>query len=245
VAVVLSLVGYPINLTDIELLGYGGSENYSYYGSDHGYTSYDGFDNSTYGYYGTDNSSYAPTDDYWNCGGTGDDCDYPYDDYESLHGIQGRTIDNLLIDLGFHGVVNQWLVELNCPVSDTSVAPPACAFNWGGDLGAWACRTMYNLLDGSQIQWNACVDPQKKGWNTDICGCCEGSCPAPCSCDCEVDDGYGVVTGVGSLLYYIPYDDPEEGPPVGFNVCIAKDIATSLVAEPGSVYTCAADCPVV
>ena len=85
-------------------------------------------------------------------------------------------------------------VTLNC----TAVASqPACPAGRNGTIeeGTWVCRQGFDRRSGTQMSFSTCVSPTH-GLNTDVCGCCNATCPQPCLCTCDLiqaGDGLGVV----------------------------------------------------
>jgi hypothetical protein len=273
VTLILGVIGYPVNFTGVELLDFGGapsdapsaigipSDTPTAIGNPSDAPSSIGIasnaptsesisndDGPLYGYAGS-NDDDAPYDGSNSCGGPGDDCAYAYDDYHGFNGIKGMTIETLLQEMGVPPGVNASLVELNCPVSNAG--EPPCAFDWNGDIGSWVCRTMYHPVTGAPIEWNACVDPGKKGLSTDTCSCCGGSCPKMCPCTCELVNG----SGAGSLVRVRERDffrfstwlssEEYQWYQVEATLCLPAEIAISLISRPGGETTCLSDCSIV
>jgi hypothetical protein len=272
VTLILGAIGYPVNFTGVELLDFGDApsdapsaigipsdtptaignpsdapSNIDIESDAPTSESISNDDGPLYGYAGSDDDEYDGSNDF--CGGPGDDCAYAYNDYHGFNGIKGVTIETLLQDMGVVPSVNASLVELNCPVSNAD--EPPCAFDWNGDIGSWVCRTMYHPVTGEPIEWNACVDPGKKGLSTDTCGCCGGSCPEVCPCSCELVNG----SGAGSLVRVRESDffsfstwassDEYNWFQGEATLCLHTEIAVSLVSRPGGETTCLSDCSIV
>jgi hypothetical protein len=240
VAVILHRLGYPVDLTGVQLpWSFCGTEDQAHTGAERANGSFGIYYNDTGGFYYNETGTYLwlidLTDDY--CGGTGTDCPMPYDDTSGFNGIKGGSMDSLLEDMGFSGLVNQSLVDSTCPLSSGDVTQPLCAFNTRRDVGAWTCRTLFSPLSGAPVQWNACVDPGKNGLVTDTCGCCGGVCPVACSFACDLVDGSGtgaLIYVKGNMLYnlrrWLPFDLQVEMNVTETTACVPAEIAVSLDA---------------
>jgi hypothetical protein len=197
------------------------------------------------------------TDDFFGLGG--DDGVHFwnfYDDYGSFNGIMGASLNTVLTQLGLSNRLNQSLVE-NTTCTTTG---PDCAYNDYGSVGTWVCRSLFNPLDGSLVQWNACVNAEDVALVTDSCGCCGGACPAACACACEVETHTGYLAGNSTagvwvqsnrsgfffdvINWLLPdsldFNLTEDGKST---VCVPVAVAASLVALPGDETTCLATCP--
>jgi hypothetical protein len=69
-----------------------------------------------------------------------------------------------------------------CPQSPPTVnidcsadADSECQFN-NGDSGVFVCRTIIHPFDG-QVRERAFCIPPDRAWITDVCGCCDTTCP--------------------------------------------------------------------
>lgn len=67
-----------------------------------------------------------------------------------------------------------------------------------GDQGFFVCRTRYDPRSGTNKTFPMCIQSDR-AFETDVCGCCGGTCPTPCDqCSCTLP--YGNVTGVEVLV---------------------------------------------
>jgi hypothetical protein len=246
VAYILDALEFDVDMSDVQLLAQRGLTGYG-----DNSTTYTGDNSSGWYFNDTGNYYYNDTGVFFipsfedHCGGIGDDCEYPYDDYGGFSGIKGATMNYLLQDLGLPPS-NESLVELTCAPTQS----PMCAFDSYGNVGAWVCRTMFSPLSGAPVQWNACVDPGKKGLTTDMCGCCGGFCPAPCPCPCDLVDGTGsgtLVLASGTDFFnvytWLPLDIQASWNITESAVCVPNEIAISLEARPTNGISCITECP--
>lgn len=117
---------------------------------------------------------------------------------------------------------------------------PDCALPFprrGGEdvLGTWVCRTLYNPITGAGSSFSACINTTR-ALETDTCGCCDGTCPDPCGCTCDLDD-----TADGVIVLH-DHNFPN-GTSTTEARCVSPERAVTMVAR-GTRFTCATDCSV-
>ena len=79
------------------------------------------------------------------------------------------------------------------------------------ELGFLACRTKPAKRVGEPDKLKTvCADPAAAS-DTDVCGCCEGECPAECTCECDGGNGWWIEkSGDGKRGKKKRNDDEEE-----------------------------------
>jgi hypothetical protein len=124
---------------------------------------------------------------------------------------------------------------LKCPLSGANTSDePACAANLNGDLGVWVCRNLANPFTGESQSLSVCADSNQTIETVDECGCCGGSCPQVCECQCTTpfgDDGVRVAMN-GTVM----------GEEAAFEVCMDSKFAVGIVGTSGSVISCVTNC---
>lgn len=119
-----------------------------------------------------------------------------------------------------------WFEKPNATTIDChNAGEPVCSFNPRGDNGTWVCRTLFDLWTGKSREFTACIDPQM-ALASDGCGCCGGSCPSQCTCDCVLFDG------TAGVRIKFEHD--------GHNQCVPSVNAIAMVAMGG--FSCATNC---
>jgi hypothetical protein len=253
------VAGYPVNLTDVDLLPeyFNGEilddddeaedDDEAYQGD---FMNSSTFQYSYDGYYGniTDDDPWEGYGENWTDFGF-NETDFEFPGFGSFNPTRGSGLGHYLEELGLFTAINTSLVDLSC-----NVATPTCAHNARGDAGLWVCRSLYHPLDGTKIQWNACVNPAEKELKTDTCGCCSGKCEVACTCRCNLANG---ANGTGTWVSTVDFLDTlavfdwltptqqEDMSLTKATVCVPEAVATSLVARPGNGITCVTQCPKV
>jgi hypothetical protein len=122
-------------------------------------------------------------------------------------------------------------VDLSNNCTDVDPAEPACAL-MNGEAGTWLCRTLFEPTTGESESWSTCGNTTR-ALPLDECGCCDGICPTPCTCDCvlEGDSGAGVLVGFTK-------QSGESG-----QECMVSEKAISVIAKPGGRAQCVTECP--
>lgn len=118
------------------------------------------------------------------------------------------------------------LVETKCSTVEDRVP---CNFPFADEKGLlFVCRTFQGSLRMFSREESICI-PANEIAESDVCGCCEGSCPETCMCTCDMKNGsVGVkVERRDALLSY--------------QECVPPDIALRMVDRLGDV-ACIADC---
>ena len=121
-------------------------------------------------------------------------------------------------------------------------------------IGTWVCRTLYDPLTGDPEVFSACVNAASEALPTDACGCCDGTCPAVCTCRCDLPDGSGNPGVLGTLkmmpmmMMEPPHWDDTNGTAVDAGhwnatapeICVPSEVAVSMVAM--EQLTCVTEC---
>ena len=118
------------------------------------------------------------------------------------------------------------LVETKCSTVEDRVP---CNFPFADEKGLlFVCSTFQGSLRMFSREESICI-PANEIAESDVCGCCEGSCPETCMCTCDMKNGsVGVkVERRDALLSY--------------QECVPPDIALRMVDRLGDV-ACIADC---
>jgi hypothetical protein len=227
--------------------GYGYNEGNESSNNNYNGVYYSGYSNSSpYGSYGDDVYSFV---------------EETVDAFDE--GLDRIALDEFLEDLGLPNFFEQSIVNVSCSnttavssstnnataTNTTATPPPPCAYNQEGDVGVWACRGLYNPINGTKMEWNACVNPNGgKGLVTDTCGCCNSTCPIPCPCECTLDDGSAGVlvntpgsAGFISVLNWFLPDELDFDTDEMITKCIAIAKANTMLARPGENSTCVAE----
>ena len=104
--------------------------------------------------------------------------------------------------------VNPPTVDIDCSMNTTNV-DHSCDLQ-SGEKGVFVCRTIFNPFDGQAHERGFCI-PVSRGWVTDVCGCCENSCPTSPTdgfdteaaqlegLALEVPDNYGIDSSTAAL----------------------------------------------
>ena len=129
------------------------------------------------------------------------------------------------------------LVNLQCDaeVMAASKCGAGGVFNGDGAFsGAMVCRKKWFGLFSSQTE-SVCAPTvlnQVIGYEDDTCGCCNGPCPPPCSCVCDVENDSVLIQKKRSFI-----GD-------GFE-CVSRGMASRRVGDGTNNWSCVSDseCP--
>jgi len=92
------------------------------------------------------------------------------------------------------------------------------------------------MIMGESDSWSTCGNATR-AIPLDDCGCCEGACPAKCTCGCPLEG----VADAGVLVIKLIKTRPSGE---GNETCLAPEKAIALIAKPGGRFQCLTEYPV-
>ena len=109
--------------------------------------------------------------------------------------------------------------------------------------GVWVCRSFYHPRTGElERSETSCIEPSR-GLESDVCGCCDDSCPVACECSCETEDGEeGVWIEFAKKKGRRDGEEDTDEDDVMETKCVPVGLAPSITARDRA--QCVTTCPV-